>query len=131
MQPTWAGILRDPKVQFCTRAIFEAEGIGSGAKLRAVLGHHLAGYDSLDGGDRDRSLRAAALVYKHGRPKPLPGTKSLPDQLLDEMTPAEADHFAKTGEWPARLRQRLTPSLQAGGDTLHHHGRVERPAREA
>jgi len=43
-------ILRDPKVQFCTQAIFEAEGIGSATKLKAVLGHHLAGYDSVDGG---------------------------------------------------------------------------------
>src|SRR5262249_19016328 len=45
-------LLRDPRVAFCVQAITEAEGL-SGVKLRAVLGHHLAGYDSPDGGDRD------------------------------------------------------------------------------
>src|SRR5262245_12470476 len=86
-------ILRDPKVRFCSQAIFEAEGIGSATKLKAVLGHHLAGYDSVDAGDRDRSLRAASLVYKHGRPRPQPGEKPLADRLLDEMDQQELENL--------------------------------------
>jgi hypothetical protein len=116
-------ILRDPKVQFCTQAIFEAEGIGSAAKLKAVLGHHLAGYDSVDGGDRDRSLRAASLVYKHGRPRPQPGEKPLADRLLDEMDQQELETFIQEKRWPERFRDRLAPSLFAAMDVRHHHGR--------
>jgi hypothetical protein len=117
-------ILRDPKVQFCTQAIFEAEGIGSATKLKAVLGHHLAGYDSVDGGDRDRSLRAASLVYKHGRPRPQPGEKPLADQLLDEMDQQELETFIQEKRWPERFRDRLAPSLFAAMDVRHHHGRL-------
>src|SRR5262249_862931 len=69
------------------------EGIGSATKLKAVLGHHLAGYDSVDAGDRDRSLRAASLVYKHGRPRPQPGEKPLADRLLDEMDQQELENL--------------------------------------
>src|SRR5262245_7458402 len=118
-------ILRDPKVQFCTQAIFEAEGIGSAAKLKAVLGHHLAGYDSVDGGDRDRSLRAASLVYKHGRPRPQPGEKPLADRLLDEMDQQELETFITEKRWPERFRDRLVPSMCATMDVVHHHGRTE------
>src|SRR5262249_31871712 len=61
----------DAKVAWCRRAIFEAE-CGGAEKLRALLGVHAAGFDSPSEGDRDRSLRAASLIYKHGRPRPVP-----------------------------------------------------------
>jgi hypothetical protein len=99
-------ILRDPKVAWCTRAIFEAE-CGGAEKLRALLGVHAAGFDSPSEGDRDRSLRAASLIYKHGRPRPVPGSKSPLDQLFDEMAPAELEQFAVHREWPARFGTRL------------------------
>ena len=90
-------LLKDPRVEFCVQAILEAEGIGSGAKLRAIVGQHMARFDSTDGGDRDRSLRAASLVYKltHRAASPAAnrnggagGVGSM-DYLLDQMSPAE------------------------------------------
>src|SRR5262249_44280493 len=97
-------LLRDPRVAFCVQAITEAEGL-SGAKLRAVLGHHLAGYDSPDGGDRDRSARIAALIYKQARPKP--PDEASPGKLLDEIAGEELRRFAASGRWPARFAAHL------------------------
>jgi hypothetical protein len=86
-------LLEDPKVSYCAQALLEAEGV-SPAKLRAIHAHHLAGFDSPEPGDRDRSLRATALAYKYLRPPPAPaGTKPLLEQLLDEMTPEELRRF--------------------------------------
>jgi hypothetical protein len=80
----------------------------------------------LSGGDRDRSLRAASLVYKYGRPKPPSGTKPLPGQLLDEMTQAELLRFAEHREWPARF----APRLRACGWTVSASA-ATRPNAEA
>jgi hypothetical protein len=99
-------ILRSPKVRFCVDAILEAEGL-SGAKLRSILGHHLAGYDSIDAGDRDRSARVATMIYRHARPKPLPGTQSPSDWLLDQMTAQELENLAEHRLWPARFARYL------------------------
>src|SRR5262249_36592860 len=98
--------LKEPKVAWCTRAIFEAE-CGGAEKLRALLGVHVAGFDSPSEGDRDRSLRAASLIYKHGRPRPVPGSKSPLDQLFDEMSADELRQSAEPGKWPPRLKSRL------------------------
>jgi hypothetical protein len=68
-------ILADTKVAWCTRAIFEAE-CGGAEKLRALLGVHAAGFDSPSEGDRDRSLRAASLIYKPGRRGRFPAPSS-------------------------------------------------------
>jgi len=110
-------LLRDPKVAFCVQAIAEAEGIGSAAKLQAIIGHHMSRFDSCDSGDRDRSLRAASLVYKIVRRatpsapiagSALSGRGSL-DQLLDQLSPIELRRLADHGVWP----KRLAPFLRA------------------
>jgi hypothetical protein len=103
-------LLKDPRVEFCVQAILEAEGVGSGAKLRAVIGQHMARFDSPDGGDRDRSLRAASLVYKLAHRAAPPavnasgtGPRGSVDQLLDQMTQEELRRLADHGIWPRRL----------------------------
>jgi hypothetical protein len=122
-------ILASPSVQHAFAALVEARGL-SGAKLDQIHAIHLARHSSPDGGDRDRSLKALALAHKYVRPKPTaPGATSVADEILNEMTEAELEHFIATKQWPGRFRQRLLPSLQAGSDTLHHHGREERPDR--
>jgi hypothetical protein len=128
-------LLKDPRVEFCVQAILEAEGIGSGAKLRSVIGQHMARFDSPDGGDRDRSLRAASLVYKlaHRAVPPAAnrngyaGGVGSVDYLLDQMSPAELERFADHRVWPARFARYLrataatdpplsaTPDGPAGG----------------
>jgi hypothetical protein len=110
-------ILRDPKVAWCTRAIFEAE-CGGAEKLRALLAVHAAGFDSPSEGDRDRSLRAASLIYKYGRPRPSADAKPLPEALFDEMSPAELERFAVHREWPARF----APRLRAAGWQIDRSG---------
>src|SRR5262249_11310729 len=100
-------ILAAPAVQHAYQALMEASGLST-AKLTQVHALHLSRHSSPDGGDRDRSLRATALAYKYLRPPPAPaGTKPLPEQLLDEMTPEELRRFAASGLWPVRFAARL------------------------
>jgi hypothetical protein len=99
-------ILATPNVQHAYQALLEAQGLGLG-RLREIHALHLARHTSPDGGDRDRSLRALNLAYKHVVPKPPVGAKPVLDEVLDEMTPAELERFATSREWPARFAPRL------------------------
>jgi hypothetical protein len=90
----------------------------------------MARFDSPDGGDRDRSLRAASLVYKlaHRAASPAAnrnggaGGVGSVDYLLDQMSPAELERFAEHRLWPARFARYLPataatdPPLSAPAD---------------
>src|SRR5262245_339244 len=95
-----------PRSKHAFQALREARGL-SAEKLYQIHAAHLARHSSPDGGDRDRSLRALNLAYKHVVPKPPVGAKPVLDEVLDEMTPAELERFATSREWPARFAPRL------------------------
>jgi hypothetical protein len=111
-------IMADPYVQHAYQALLEARGL-SGAKLDSIHAVHLSRHSSVDSGDRDRSLRALALVHKYGSataalraPAGAPPTggrdgHGLADQLLDQMSATELKTFAETGRWPTRFRHYL------------------------
>jgi hypothetical protein len=106
-------ILATPNVQHAYQALLEATGLGLG-RLHQIHALHLSRHTSPDGGDRDRSLRALNLAYKHVVPKPPIGAKPVFDEILDEMTSAELLRFAEHREWPARF----APRLRAHGWTV-------------
>jgi hypothetical protein len=114
-------VLADPRVQFCLRAIQSAEH-GNGAALATILAHHMAGFQGSEA-DRNRSAKIALSVYWQTRPVPVPGTKPLADQLLDEMSVRELETFITEKRWPERFRDRLAPSMCAAMDVRHHHAR--------
>jgi hypothetical protein len=106
-------LLEDPKVSYCAQALLEAEGVCP-AKLRAIHAHHLAGFDSPEPGDRDRSLRATALAYKYIRP---PHTAragmggSATGDIFDGWTSAELAAFAERKVVPRRFASRFIANL--------------------
>ena len=119
-------IMRDPAVQHAYQALLEARGL-SGAKLDSIHALHLSRHSSPDSGDRDRSLRALNLAHKYLVPRPSAGTKPVPEQLLDEMSPAELEQFAVHRKWPARF----APRLRALGFTRRDDADAATPNAEA
>src|SRR4029453_1051995 len=115
-------VLADPRVQFCLHAIQSAEH-GNGTALSTILASHMAGFQGNDS-DRDRPLKVALAIHRQTRPAPVPGSKPLPDQLLDEMDQQELETFIQEKRWPERFKDRLQPSVFAGMDVRHHHGRL-------
>jgi hypothetical protein len=113
----------DPRMQYCLRAIQQAEH-GNGTALATILAHHLAGFQGSEG-DKNRSAKVGLAIYRQTRPMPVPGTKPLADQLLDEMSERELETFITEKRWPERFRDRLAPSRCAAMDVRHHHGRDE------
>jgi hypothetical protein len=106
-------LLEDPKVSYCVQALLEAEGV-SPAKLRAIHAHHLAGFDSAEPGDRDRSLRATALAYKYVRP-PQTARAGIAGRttgdIFDGWTSAELAAFAERKIVPRRFASRFIANL--------------------
>jgi len=119
-------IMRDPAVQHAYQALLEARGL-SGAKLDSIHALHLSRHSAVDGGDRDRSLRALALARKYVVPRPASDSKPALDGILDEMSPAELEQFAVHRKWPERFRSRL----RALGFTRRDEADVVTPNAEA
>lgn len=112
----------DPRMQYCLRAIQQAEH-GNGTALATILAHHLAGFQGSEG-DKNRSAKVGLAIYRQTRPVPVPGTKPLAEQLLDEMSESELETFIQEKRWPERFKDRLQPSMFATMDVRHHHGRL-------
>src|SRR5262245_17622839 len=90
-------VFADPRVQFCLLAIQSAEH-GNGTALSTILASHMAGFQGSDS-DRDRSLKVALAIRRQTRPAPVPGSKPLPDQLLDEMDQDDLETFIQEKRW--------------------------------
>ena len=110
-------LMSNPRVQQAFQSIVEARGLGM-AKLDQILALHASRHSSRNGGDRDRSLRAAIATYKYIIPRPSADARSVPDAIIDEMTPDELLRFAERQEWPAWAADRL----RRAGFSLRHEG---------
>src|SRR5262249_47315704 len=131
-------LMSNPRVQHAFQGIVEARGLGT-AKLDQILALHASRHSSRNGGDRDRSLRATIATYKHVLPKPAADAKSVPDTIIDEMTPEEQRRFAEHRIWPERFRNRLRatgasihdsapPTTAAGGPAAEREDRAAQAA---
>lgn len=95
-------VLKRAGVQAAVAALLDAEGI-SDARLREIHANLLALYADPDPRNKAIALRALDMAYKlTGKYAP---EKHEHTVWLESMSMAECEHFARTGEWPARLRQ--------------------------
>ncbi len=103
--------LSKPAVREAVTELLDAEGL-SDDKLRTIHANLLALYADPDPRNKAIALRALDMAYK------LTGAYA-PERhevtgALALLTLAECDHFARTGEWPARLAPNEAPRALPG-----------------